>query len=247
MREELAALEPHAPGSDAVVARLAEWRALARGDDALAAELAGRALVVLAAMGKLRAEEVEALATDFDALAPGAAGRPGLAAAVARAWARDERLAAWLAALPAVDEPAVRERVIWVLDESPSSAYRAWVLRMSEAEASATVLDSVWNEDVVVVNLTRESAPRFAATIESRVQRGDLPPPTRARAFMALGLAAQHAPEEARRTLAYLLTSEEHEGVAAFGRAVLAAIDREESNLQALEGLWDEHERSFAP
>ncbi len=245
LREELKALEGHAPGSAAVSERMAHWLAQVLGEDGQLSELAGRALMELASLGLLRPEDVERLALEFANAPIGSSSRPALAAVVARAYAKEARLAEWLAGLPAVDEPAVRQRVLWALDETPSTPYREWVLRLSASESDVRVLNSVWNEDIVVVNLTRESAPRLVATIEPRVRAGDLPAVTRAYGYMALGLAAQHAPVEARRSVEYLLTAERDEGVAAFSRAVLEAIVREEANLQSLEGLWDLHSRNF--
>lgn len=247
LKTELQALEGEVPGSAAVAGALDRWRALAQGEDALAAEVAGKALVLLARRGLLGPEDVTALREAYEALPAGAAGRPALAATVARAWARDERLARWIADLPQPQEPAVREWVLWSLDETPSAAYRDWVLHLSANERRAEVLDTVWNEDIVIVNLTRDNAAAFATSIETRIGWGDLPVVTRARGYFALGLIAQHVPVDARRSLADLLTREAQVGALAFGRGVLAAIDRNESNLQALEGLWDQHEASFAP
>lgn len=245
LREELKALEGQGAGSPAVSERMAHWLAQVLGEDVHLSELAGRALMELASLGLLRPEDVERLALEFANAPVGSSSRPALAAVVARAYAKEARLAEWLEGLPAVDEPAVRQRVLWALDETPSAPYREWVLRLSASEADVRVLNSVWNEDIVVVNLTRESAPRLVATIEPRVRGGDLPAVTRAYGYMALGLAAQHAPVEARRSVEYLLTAERDEGVAAFARAVLDAIVREEANLQSLEGLWDLHARNF--
>lgn len=245
LRSQLRGLRDLEAGAEALVAAIATWRAQTKGDDALLAELAGRSLTVLARWGKLRPADVQGLRSDFGALPVGSPGRPGLAGAVARAFAKDPQLADWIGALPRVEEPKIREHVIWALDETPSRAYRDWVLGMSETESVPSVLDSVWNEDIVVVNLTREAAPRLAETIERRIGRGDLPPVTRAYGYMALGLAAQQAATQSRRTLAALLTTEADPGVRAFGEAVLLAIDKGESNLQALEGLWDDHEPKF--
>jgi hypothetical protein len=233
------------PGSAAVLALVATWRAQARGEDALLAELAGRALLRLARDGKLRPEDAEPLAADFAALAAGAPSRPGLAGAVARAWARDARLADWFTALPAVAEPTVRDTVVWALDETPSEAYRDWVVRLSQSEQDLDVLKSVWNEDIVLVALTRATAPRMAAAMEPRLGQGDVPPKLRARGYFALGLIAQQDAAAARAALARLAASEADGGVRRFAEGVLDLIAREESNLQALEGLWDAHRDTF--
>ena len=63
-------------------------------------------------------------------------------AAVARAWARDPRLSGWLAGLPAVEEPKIRETAVWSLDETPSPAYRDWVIKLAGSETDPEVLDS---------------------------------------------------------------------------------------------------------
>ena len=81
VREQLQEVRDAEPDSLRVRGLLQVWRAQALGGDH--ADVAARALMRLAAWGKLLPEDVDALADDFGRLPPGAPGRPGLAAAVA--------------------------------------------------------------------------------------------------------------------------------------------------------------------
>jgi hypothetical protein len=245
LQQELRELRDAEPGSEAVLQRIAEWRELAKGDDADFAKYASRALLFLARGGKLRPEDAPALAEDFATLPEGAAGRPGLAGAVARAWAEDERLGGWLSGLPSPGESGVRETAIWALDESPSDPYREWVLQLARSEPDPEVIDSVYDEDIVAVTLTRQTASRWIEAVEPRVAEGGLTPKTRARAYFALGLVGQQDPDGAKASLARLAEAERDPAVRAFAQGVVALIAKDASNVQALEGLWDRHRPDF--
>ena len=243
VREQLQEVRDAEPESLRVRGLLQVWRAPALGGDH--ADVAARALMRLAAWGKLLPEDVDALADDFGRLPPGAPGRPGLAAAVARGWARDTRLAGWFDGLPPHDEPAIRAAVVEALDESPSDAYREYLLRVSRGERDPEVLNEAWQEDPITVALTPEWAPRLIAAVEPRAAQGDLPAVVRGRAFFAIGLAGLHDPAGARAALGRLLANEADEAVHAFGTAVVEAVDRGEANVQVLDGLWSRHRRAF--
>lgn len=245
VRGELRAVRDAAPGSEEVLKLIAVLRTLQASSDPQMARLAGRALVYLAGYGKLRPEDVQSLAHDYAQLPAGAQARPGLAATVALAWAKDERLGAWLRDLPASSEPDIRATVVEALDESPSDAYRNYLVHLSQTERNHDVLDAAWHEDPISVAMNRDFAPRLIAAIESRVAEGDLPILVRGRAHFALGLAAVHDAPGATAAIQGLLPSESDKGVRAFAQAVLDAIARDEANIQSLDGLWNRMRRAF--
>jgi hypothetical protein len=142
-------------------------------------------------------------------------------------------------------EPEVRAAVVEALDESPSDAYREYLLKLSRSECDPDVLEATWHEDPITVAMTVEWAPLLIAAIEPRVAEGDLPPVVRGRAVFAIGLASVHEAERASAAIGRLLAAETDEGVLAYGRDVIASIGREEANVQSLDALWAKHRRSF--
>ena len=246
VREQLRSIRDVEPGAAPVLDLLKTWREQTMGRDDAIGRLAGRALVRLAGRGKLRPEDVDALADAYRSSRPGAPGRSGLAATVARAWARDSRLADWLAVLPPVEEPGIRAAVVDALNESPSDAYREYLLDLSRTEQDHDVLEEAWNEDPITVALNKAIAPRLIEAIEARIAEGDLGPRLRARGISAIGLSGALAKEAAVSAMTRLLAAETHDGVRAFGRDMLEAVENGEANVQTLDGLWGKHYRSFA-
>ena len=70
---------------------------------------------------------------------------------------RPAAFASWFAGLPPAAEPEVRAAVVEALDESPSAAYREYLLRLSRTERDPDVLEAVWHEDPITVALTAET------------------------------------------------------------------------------------------
>jgi hypothetical protein len=245
LRAELRALASEEAGAPAVVAFLTRTRTRMQGTDQEDAAWAGRALVRLADAGKLTAEQVEALAADYGRAPAGQMQRRYLASAVALAWAKDARLAGWLRELPTDAEPEVRTTVVEALDESPSAAYRAYLLNLSKTERNADVLDEVWNEDPIGVALTRAFAPSLIEAIAARIGERDLPAKVRGRGIFAIGLAALYDDDAAQKAISTLAWEEPDKAVKVFAQEVLAAIGRGEANVQALEGIWHRHRGGF--
>jgi hypothetical protein len=223
-----------APGSDERASLFALLREQLRSSDPEVAKAAAGQLEGLARNEALTADDAQALREDFSALPEDAEHRPALAAAIAAGLAQDPRLAGFLESLNQ-EESRNREQVLRVLDHWPSSVLSEYAIGLIENEEDGKVLKVLWDEDRVGAVCTRAMAPRFVASVETRLLAGGLDRETRQAGLAALALASLHAPAEAAAAIARVRASESDPAVVAFAAQLEDMIARGTVSAGAIE------------
>jgi hypothetical protein len=237
------ALKSSKPGSPEhldALRKLADWLVRFAGPPPVEAEIAWAEGLVNGEgrRGRITVAEAAELMPQLDSAAPGSAARPGLAIAVGAGFAKDARLASLLDRFTANTEPAVHDRLLSLLDHTPSAAFSGYVLRMIREEKDRAVLSNVLDVDRIQAATTNDNALRFAEALEARLGDRALADRNRSRAMRAIGIAGLRTPQACAEILERVAERETDAALAEKCRSAAASLTAGNSSVNSLENTF---------
>lgn len=182
--------------------------------------------------------EAAALEAEFRRLPEGHPARPAASAVVGAGFARDSRLAQFLAGIRPTAEPDVHSRLARILDHHPSRAFADYGVRILREAEDRRVLGAFLDEDRIAAFAAGGRAAELGRVLADRI-RASRDEKHKEDYYVALALAAHANPDAALPELRNAAAAETDERLAKSATAIAERIARREATPREIEDAFD--------